>query len=311
MIGLDARDTEQIWTSLQHHLHRTGSGGINTFALSAINIAVWDLVAKSQGVPLSQALGGARKSIPAYGSGIDLFMSPDQLREHLQAYLDQGYDAVKIKVGRETLREDLERVAVARETIGPDRKLLVDANQCWRLEEAIPRVKAFEVYQPYWIEEPLVSDDVGGHARLRQVTSIPIAAGESLYSKYQFLEYLRADAIDILQPDVCRVGGITECMKIAALAQSWNLPFAPHFMMELSVHLLCAVSNGLILENVTGGSLTDMGLLSEPITVENGIGTPGSAAGHGIQFDQEQLGSRIVDSEDLRQLDTTSYKEGE
>lgn len=120
VIGLDARDTEQIWTSLQYHLHRTGSGGINTFALSAINIAVWDLVAKSQGVPLSQALGGARKSIPAYGSGIDLFMSPDQLREHLQAYLDQGYDAVKIKVGRETLREDLERVAVARETIGPD-----------------------------------------------------------------------------------------------------------------------------------------------------------------------------------------------
>lgn len=308
LLGADLRDPERLWQTLRNHLHRTGSGGINTLALAAVDIAAWDAVARSQDQPLYRVLGGARDSIPAYGSGIDLFMSPAQLRDHLLGYTGQGYTAVKIKVGCPTLQEDVRRVAAAREVIGPDGILLLDANQSWRLDEAVRRVAAFEPWQPFWIEEPLAPEDIEGHARLRQACRVPVAAGESLYSKHQFLEYLRAGAVDILQPDAARVGGITEWLKIAHLAESWNRPVAPHFLMELSVSLLCAVPNGLILENVTGGSLTELGVLEQPIAVRGGRAEPPTGPGHGIGFGRRRLAPYAVSSAQLQELDPRTHK---
>ena len=290
MLGLDATEYERIWRRLWWQLHRTGSGGISTLAMAAVDIGIRDLLAKSRGLPLYRALGAATDSVRVYGSGIDLAMDCSELRDHLSCYLERGYTAVKIKVGRPTLREDLERVRLARDVIGPDRLLLLDANQSLRLDEAIRRLQAFQSFQPYWIEEPLAREDIEGHAHLRRATQVPVAVGESLYTKHQFLDYLKHEAADILQPDVARVGGVTEWLKIAHVCEAWGRPVAPHFMSELSVHLVCGVSNGLILEDVTGGSFAELGMVTSPLNIAGGMAyAQQSVAGHGIHFNTDAI----------------------
>jgi L-alanine-DL-glutamate epimerase-like enolase superfamily enzyme len=307
LAGQDIGEPERIWRLLFDHLHRTGSGGVNTLAIAAVDIAVWDALARSQNVPLWRALGGANGRIRGYGSGIDLLMTPDELVSHLRGYLRQGYQAVKIKVGRGKLGEDLDRLRAARELIGPDRQLLLDANQCWTVAEAVQRARAFEPYQPAWLEEPLAPEDVDGHARLRSMTSIPIAVGESLYTAPQFAEYLRAGAVDVLQPDIARVGGYTPWKKIAALAEAWNVPVAPHFLPELSLHALCAVPNGLILENVTGGSFFELGMSDTPLELHDGAFFPSRAPGHGLSLNRNFLDRSQVRPGELRALDTSTH----
>jgi L-alanine-DL-glutamate epimerase-like enolase superfamily enzyme len=305
--GQDIGEPERIWKLLFDHLHRTGSGGVNTLAIAAVDIAIWDALARSQNVPLWRALGGAAGRIRGYGSGIDLLMTPDELVSHLRGYLRQGYQAVKIKVGREKLSEDLARLRVARELIGPDRQLLLDANQGWTVAEAVRRARAFEPYQPTWLEEPLIPEDVDGHVRLRSMTSIPIAVGESLYTAPQFAAYLRAGAVDVLQPDIARVGGYTPWKKIAALAEAWNVPVAPHFLAELSLHALCAVPNGLILENVTGGSFFELGMSDTPLELHDGAFLAPRVPGHGLNLNREVLDRSRVRSGELRALDTSTH----
>jgi L-alanine-DL-glutamate epimerase-like enolase superfamily enzyme len=307
LVGREITEPERIWKLLSNHLHRTGSGGTNTLAMAAVDIAVWDALARHYKVPLWRALGGAKPSIAGYGSGIDLPMTPAELVKHVQGYLQQGYQAVKIKVGRQTIREDVDRLRAVRELIGPDYKLLLDANQCWTVDEAVRRARAFEPYGPAWLEEPLIPEDVSGHARLRLSTSIPIAVGESLYTAPQFLEYLRAGAVDVLQPDVARVGGYTPWKKIAALAEAFNVPVAPHFLAELSLHALCAVPNGLILENVTGGSLYEVGLTTRPLEMRNGVFTAGDIPGHGLNLDAGALDRYRVRHGDLAQVDSSTH----
>ncbi len=290
VIGLDPTEYERIWHRLWKLLHRSGSGGINTLAMAAVDIGIWDLLAKSINLPLYRVLGAGTDSVKVYGSGIDLAMDCSELRDHLNGYLERNYSAVKIKVGRPTLREDLERISLARDLIGPDRLLLLDANQSFRLDEAIHRLLAFESFQPYWIEEPLAPEDIEGHAHLRRVTHVPVAVGESLYTKHQFLDYLKHEAADILQPDVARVGGVTEWLKIAHLCEAWGRPVAPHYISELSIHLVCGVSNGIILEDVTGGSFAELGMVASPLTVVNGMDHPSqSVAGHGIHFNTDAI----------------------
>jgi L-alanine-DL-glutamate epimerase-like enolase superfamily enzyme len=167
---------------------------------------------------------------------------------------------------------------------------MLDVNQAWTAGDAIRRATLLRPYDPFWLEEPILADDRDGHAHVRQATGIPIAIGETLYTRYEFASYIKAGAVDIIQADIIRVGGFTEWLKIAKLAESFNLPVAPHFMMELSVHALCAVPNGLILEDLKGGSLTELGILAEPIQVKNGDLTPSPRPGHGIVLDSEALG---------------------
>ncbi len=288
VLNQDPSNYREIGISLRRHFHRLGHGGINSFAIAAVDIALWDLISKSRGLPLYKVLGACRESVPAYESGIDLMMTPAELRESLEKQMASGAKAVKIKVGRANLSDDVERVAIARQTIGPDMFLLLDANLCWTLPEAKHRLHALEPFDPFWVEEPLHPEDVSGHAELRRSTSIPIAVGETLYTPQQFLNYLRAEAADIFQPDVVRVGGITEWMKIANLCEMWHRPVAPHYMSELSVHLLCAVPNGLLLENVRGGSLRELHCASDTV-VQNGIGAPPTNPGHGIRLSLDDI----------------------
>jgi len=284
LVGQDARYVVANWSILRNHLRRTGMGALTTLALAAIDIAFWELRCQQSGRPLGIEAGGGRSTIPAYASGIDLHLAPDEIHALLAGQRSAGYQWFKIKVGLPALAADMARVAAAREAIGPDNRLLLDANQGWDLAEAVRRCQAFERFDPYWIEEPMVSEDVAAHAALRQKTAIPVAIGESLYTLEEFHAYLRADAVDVLQPDIARVGGLTPWLRIADLASAWGRPVAPHFFVELSVHALCAIDNGLVLENVGGGSLHELGLAAAPLAIADGMATPPMAPGHGVDF---------------------------
>lgn len=307
VVGQDPSYVERIWHRLWEEAHDSGARGIGGLAINAIDVALWDLVGKAVDRPLYQLLGGARERIPAYGSGVNLNLSQDELLAQVEGWLSEGYGAVKVKVGSEDPDEDAERVGAVRDLIGARRHLMVDANQAWTASEAITRIHLLERHRPYWVEEPLISDDVFGHSRVRQAVSTAIAVGENIHSRFEMAAYLRLDAVDVVQADVVRVGGITEWIKVAHTADSFNLKMAPHFVLELSGSLLCAVPNALILEDVEGGSLTELGLLEEGMPVEGGYWSPSRRPGHGIRFDQSALRETEVNGDGPKVEPTRKY----
>jgi L-alanine-DL-glutamate epimerase-like enolase superfamily enzyme len=293
VLGQDPFHTERINERLWWAISRMGTG-LASFAIAPLDIALWDVVGKAVGRPLWELLGGCRERVQVYGSGINFHLDIDALLKQIQGFLDRGYRAVKMKVGKPDPEEDVDRVRAVRRLIGPRVALMVDANLAWTAAEAVKRATMLQPLNLYWLEEPLPPQDIGGHARLRAAVPIPIAVGESLYTKHEFAEYLRSGAVDIIQADVCRVGGISEWIKIAHLAHAWDIQMAPHVVYELSVSLLCAVQNGLIAEMVSGGSVSELGLLVEPIRPEDGWGVPPKRPGHGVVFDEQALARYAV-----------------
>ena len=282
-----------LWHKCWHHLHDLGGGGVTTTALAALDIALWDLTAKALGRSLVALLGPCRERILAYASGINLNKSEAELVEQVRGWRAAGFEAFKIKVGKPEIEEDVERLAKVR-TVAGRRPVMVDANQGWDIGWAARAITAFEPLSPHWIEEPLLADDVEAHARLRRLVKSPLAIGENVYTLQQFKHFLERGACDFVQADVVRVGGITPYLEVAALARAFGVPLAPHFMMELSGQLLCCLPNAHILENIDGGSLTDLGALALPIRIIDGYFTPPSAPGHGIVFDRDRLAAHAV-----------------
>lgn len=310
LAGEDPLAIGRHWDTLGKQLRRSGTG-LAQLALSAVDVALWDLAAKEAGAPLHRLLGGTRDEVPAYGSGIDLFLEEDALLAHIDELLALGFDWVKIKVGKDDPAEDAGRVAAVRRLIGPKRRLCVDANQVWELPDAVRHATALAAAGAdlVWLEEPLHPEDVEGHASLRaRVPLLPVAIGESVYTDSQFLAYLRAGAVDVVQPDLCRVGGYTGFVRIAHLAAAHHLPVAPHYMAELTLPALCAIPNGLVLEWVRGGTLDELGVLAEPMRLEQGVAHASDAPGHGVVLDRDALALYEVDIDDLRQLDTSAAK---
>ena len=301
VVGMDPLDYERIWQKLHRQSRRLGLG-VNSMAIAAIDIAVWDLIGKHYGQPLYRLLGGARERIETYISEINLSAGDTvaDLLARVDDYRARGYRTVKMKIGRDDLEEDIERIRRVQEQLPKGGRLLVDLNQKWEATEARANAARLDGLGLGWIEEPMLCHDIAGHHALRQAVRTPIALGESLYSRQQFLAYLQAEAVDVVQADVCFVGGITEWLKVAHLAQAYGKPVAPHFMMELSLHLLCGVQNGYMLEDVVGGSLSELGLLAEPIRVERGIGTPSPRPGHGIVLDWDAVRAHRLRPEDVR-----------
>lgn len=288
--GMDPRNPEEVWTRLGRQSRRLGLG-VNAMCIAAFDIAVWDLIGKLRGEPLWRMVGGARDRIPAYVSEIRLGEADTvaDLEDRIEGYLSRGYRGVKIKIGRPDFDEDLARIAAATALLGKRARLFVDLNQKWTLAEALQKAPQLDRFGLGWIEEPLAHTDVAGHVRLRAAVRTPIAGGESLHGRSQVLDYLRAEALDYVQADVAFIGGITEWLKIAHTAEMFGRPVAPHYMMELSLQLLCGVPNGFMLEDVVGGSFTELGLVSAPIRVENGVGIPPDRPGHGIVFDVDAV----------------------
>jgi len=309
LAGEDPLAIGRHWETLGKQLRRSGTG-LAQLALSAVDTALWDLAGKAAAAPVHRLLGGFRDSVPAYGSGIDLFFDEDGLLAHVEELLALGFDWIKIKVGKEDPAEDASRVAAVRRLIGPQRPLCVDANQVWELPDAVRHAAALAAAGAdlAWLEEPLHPEDVEGHASLRARVPLPIAIGESVYTDSQFLAYLRAGAVDVVQPDLCRVGGYTGFIRVAQLAAAHHLPVAPHYIAELTLPALCAIPNGLVLEWVRGGTLGELGVLAEPMRLENGVAHASAAPGHGVVLDRDALAPYEVDVESLRLLDTRAAK---
>lgn len=292
MIGEDPRNTERHWEKMWQDLHFAGPGGISTLAIATVDIALWDLRGKLARLPLWQLLGGMRDEVEVYASAVNLHLGTEALLAQTESHLSQGYGAFKIKIGRTDFSRDLDRVRAVRDLIGPSRTLMIDVNQRWRAAEASQCCRALAELRPIWIEEPILSDDVAGHAHVRATGGIPVAIGEQLSNRFEFWNYVRAGAADVLQPNVWKVGGITEWMKIAHLAQHANLMIAPHNALELSSHLVAAVANGFMVENIFGGNLDDLGAVSERPQIASARMRLSRAPGHGVIFDLANLAGR-------------------
>ena len=249
LINLDPLDNEKIWREMWRP-KLVGRRGISTRIISGIDIALWDIKAKIANMPLYKLLGGFTNKVDAYIAGgyYEEGKGLDELSEEMRENVSLGAKAVKIKVGALSINEDIERVKICREAIGPDIKLMVDANNAYRHYEAIEFARKAEKYDLFWFEEPVEPDDYIGQREITRSTSIPIAAGENEYTRYGFRDMINHRAVDILQPDALIMGGVTEFMKVVALAQANDLDIAPHGAQEIHIHLVTAISNGIILE---------------------------------------------------------------
>jgi L-alanine-DL-glutamate epimerase-like enolase superfamily enzyme len=276
---------EAAWDRLWWHLREAG-GGITTLAMAAVDIALWDLRGRAAGMGLPDLIGRQRDVVPAYASGVNRHLSLAELTERTREQVAAGHTRFKLKVGLPDLDTDLERVAAVRQVIGDRRLLMVDANQLWDLPQARRAAKALAPYDIFWLEEPLAAEDFRGYADLRRLVSMPLAAGESLYTEAQFRELLLAGAVDFVQPNVCRVGGITPFLRIARLARHFSVPVMPHLLPDISGQLAMCLPLQPFVEDIDEGSFAALGALTEPsgVVVAGGMLRATPLAGHGLDF---------------------------
>jgi L-alanine-DL-glutamate epimerase-like enolase superfamily enzyme len=286
LLGQDSDLIEALWQRMWWGLHYGGRGGQTSSAIAAVDIALWDLKARNAGQPLWRLLGGFDAKVPCYAGGVDLQFPLDQLLRQTDDNLARGFRAIKMKVGRPRLGEDVERVAKMREHLGPDFPLMADANMRWGVDEAIRAARALLPYQLVWLEEPTIPDDVAGHARIVREGGLPIATGENLHSLWEFKQMIAAGGVTYPEPDVTNCGGITIFMKVAHLAESWNLPLTSHGAHDLTVHLLAAAPNRSYLE-VHGFGLDRF--IATPLKIAEGTALAPETPGHGVEFDWAKL----------------------
>jgi len=289
LIAQEAQNIERIWRMLLFSTHATSVGAITSLALAAIDTALWDLKCQRAGVPLHQLAGGAKDSVPMYTTeGGWLHIETAQLLDDAQAAKEIGFSGAKIKIGRPHLSEDRSRLTTVRAGVGDNFELMVDANQAFSIAEAARRAVVLEESGIAWFEEPMPADDVMEHVRLAAGTSVPIAVGESLYSISQFKDYLSLGGASIVQVDVARIGGISPWLKVAHMAEAFNVPVCPHFLMELHVSLVCAITNAPWLEYIP--QLDD--ITSSTMRIESGTAFPSNEPGIGIDWDTDKIAHR-------------------
>ncbi|HKI99636.1 MAG TPA: mandelate racemase/muconate lactonizing enzyme family protein [bacterium] len=286
LLGAEPERSEALWERMWWHLHYVGRGGLAIHAISAADIALWDLKARRQRLPLWRLLGGHDPRVQAYAGGIDLQFPLDQLERQAERNLEAGFRAIKMKVGRPRMSEDLERVAALRHLLGEDIVLMVDANMRWRVDEAIRASRALAEHGVYWLEEPTIPDDLPGHVRIATEGALPIAAGENLHTLHEFKRYVDAGAVHFPEPDASNCGGITTWLKVAHVAEAHNLPVTSHGIHDIHVHLLAAVPNASYLE-VHGFGLERF--IAEPLAIAEGAAIAPERSGHGVTLDWEGL----------------------
>lgn len=282
-----------LWGEAWKHLHEAGGGGITTIALAGVDVALWDAAARRAGLGIADLIGRRHERLPVYGSGINLHYSLDDLLAQVRRWVEAGHDAVKVKVGRPDPHHDLDRLRAVREVLGPDRRLMIDANQRWDLAAADRALALFAEVSPAWIEEPLRADDLAAHRELRQRTGIPIAVGENLHTVHRFREAIDA-GLDVLQPNVVRVGGITPFLEIARLVESAGRTLAPHLLPELTAQLAFALPQVCAIEDVEDARFGALGVLDEQpgLHFADGWVTGGGAQGIGIRFHEASAAAR-------------------
>ncbi|WP_170140769.1 mandelate racemase/muconate lactonizing enzyme family protein [Oceanobacillus arenosus] len=248
--GKDISNVQKIWNDMWWRINFIGQTGPPVMAMSAIDTALWDIIGKKANMPLYKLWGGFRDEVPVYATGGWISYSMGELIEEATTYKEQGHTHYKIKVGQQDWQKDVVRVKQLRENVGQDFEIMVDANQAWTVNQSILFANAIEEYNIYWFEEPNNIHDIRGTAEIRKNINIPLATGETVYTREGFKPLITNNVADVLMPDLMRCGGPTEFLKIAQLADTYHLPVSSHTFTEMSLHLMAAVPNGTIAEYI-------------------------------------------------------------
>ncbi len=287
VVGADPTQVEAIAATCRRAAGASGPGGIFSLALAAVDMACWDLRGKAAGQSVCALLGGLRERVPTYASGALMRPHPvDYLATAGPRLRDMGFRQMKMQCGSEpTVAASVERVRVLREAIGPDVDLMCDINQLWSVNQAIEIGRRVEPYHLFWLEDPTAHDDFPGLARIADALTTPVAAGEYHYGIVPFRHMLEARSIDIVMIDLLRAGGITQWLKIAGMAEAFNLPVVSHLVPEIHVHLIAAIPNGLTVEYMPW----TLRLFEETPALEGGQLVVPKRPGLGLAFDQAVL----------------------
>lgn len=286
VIGAEVMYAENTWQKLFQAIKPMGRKGFALFALSAIDTALWGIRAKAAGVPLSHLLGGFQNRVPAYASFL-LWRdrSLDQLQKEGALLIEKGFSMIKLKMGGRTVSEERTRLKALRESVGKDTAIMIDANWRWSVKEATQIGRMLEEENVFWLEDPLSTEDPSPLAQVSSALVIPVATGENFSTKYEFRNLIEKKSCDIFIIDLQSVGGVTEWMKVAAMAQAWNIPVASHIFPNISVHLTAAIPNCLCLEYMPWWNK----IFANPLEPKNGYLHVPESPGLGVELDKEVL----------------------
>jgi D-galactarolactone cycloisomerase len=301
-LGMDATDTVGVWAKVyKFQLGSHGMGAAAAIGLSGIDLALWDIRGKAAGLPLYKLLGGKSRPLPAYAGGVALgYQEPDKLVREASILLEQGYKAIKLRVG-DTPAKDLASVAAVRKAFGDELTILVDANTGYSVSDARRVMPGFDDNGVGWLEEPFPAHDHRSYAMAKAFGRVALAAGENHYTRFEFHRLIEDGSISILQPDLSKTGGMTEALRIAALASAWKLPIHPHssmtgLNMAATIHFLAAIENGGYFEaDVSKVNPFRDGLCSQPFSVDrDGNVVPPEAPGLGLEIDEDFIARHPV-----------------
>ena len=284
--GRDPYFVAEIWQNIWNEMNSIGHKGFSIAALTAIDVACWDLLGKAAGLPLHKVFGACREQVKTYASGgLWLSQSIDSLLNEAAEFIDAGFRSMKIRLGKPTASEDVERVRALRDAVGPEIELYADANQSLTVKQAIRLGRELEQFNLGWFEEPVIYHNHRGCAEVRAALDTPIAAGETEYTRYGMRDILEAGAVDVLMPDLQRIGGFSELRRVTALASSYEIPVSTHIFTEYSLCIAGSEANCISVEHMPWNAA----LFNESMELKDGMIVLPERPGTGFSFDKTAI----------------------